>query len=137
MPAMLTWELSMLTPMSTWDISCQHGIFFKRPCWEKNAMLTWDVPCWLPCQHGTSHVNMAFFSKCHVDMRCPCQHGAPFPDGRRKGTCSPVPGGRLDQSRSCFARDPSFARPPMLTGAPNKGRGRSAQLASELKAKGR
>jgi hypothetical protein len=46
-------------------------------------------------------------------------------------------GGRLDQSRSCFARDrdPSFTRAPMLTGAPNNGR--LAQLASELKAEGR
>ncbi len=34
-------------------------------------------------------------------------------------------------------RDPGFNRAPMLTGAPNKVRGRSAQLASELKAKGR
>jgi len=78
-----------------------------------------------------------------------------------KGTCSPVPGGRLDQSRSCFARDrdPSFTRAPMSnrfmapvgdcgsakylllspksTGAPNKGRGRSAYPASELMVKGR
>jgi hypothetical protein len=31
------------------------------------------------------------------------------------------------QSRSCFARDrdPSFTRAPMLTGTPNKARGRS------------
>ena len=38
-----------------------------------------------------------------------------------------------------FARDrgPGFTRAPMPTGAPNKARGRSAQLASELKAKGR
>ena len=69
----------------------------------------------------------------HV-QRDPCRglHHAP----------GPVPGGRLDQSRSCFARDrdPSFTRASesmRLTGAPNKGRGRSAQLASELKAKGR
>ena len=34
-------------------------------------------------------------------------------------------------------RDPGFTRAPMSTGAPNKARGRSAQPASELKAKGR
>ena len=51
---------------------------------------------------------------------------AALPRLRRKGTCSPVPGGRLDQSRSCFARDrdPSFTRAPMSTGSPNKARGR-------------
>ena len=50
-----------------------------------------------------------------------------------------VPGRRLDQSRSCFARDrdPSFTRASILTGAPNKGRGRSAQPASELMVEGR
>ncbi len=34
----------MLTPMSTWDISCQHGIFFKRPWVEKgkNVDRHWD-----------------------------------------------------------------------------------------------
>jgi len=48
--------------------------------------------------HVDSHVNMGhlmstwdFFQKamlgkkCHVDMRCPCQHGAPFPDARIMG----------------------------------------------------
>jgi hypothetical protein len=55
------------------------------------------------------------------------------------GTCSPVPGGRLDESRSWQeTSDPSFTRAPMLTGAPSKARpgGRSAQLASELMVKG-
>ncbi len=55
-----------------------------NPCWENNPMLTWEdlMSTWdffqnamlgkkchvdIPCQHGTSHVNMAFFSQHGID----------------------------------------------------------------------
>ncbi len=54
-------------------ISCQHGIFFKMPCWEKNPMLTWDFPM----------STWNFFPTCMLE-KIPCQHAAPFPDVKCK-----------------------------------------------------
>jgi hypothetical protein len=76
-----------------------------------------------PCR--ASRCNLVGIQPIQPRFRLGCI--AALPRLRRKGTCSPVPGARPDQSRSCFARDrdPGFTRAPMLTGAPNKARGRS------------
>jgi hypothetical protein len=48
----------------------------------------------------------------------------------RTATCGPVPGGKIPGSRS-WSRETVTRVSPMLTGAPNKVRGTSAQPASE------
>ena len=49
-------------------ISCQHGIFFKMPCWEKNPMLTWEN---LMLGKNASHVDMRVI---HVDSHVNMGH---------------------------------------------------------------
>jgi hypothetical protein len=67
-------------------------------------------------------------SRCNQVGFKPILHGprleciASLPRLCRTGTCGPVPGGRLDKSRS-WRRETVTRVSPMLTGAPNKVRG--------------